>query len=228
MQGKSALLFGATGLIGGQLLSLLLEDSRYERVHVFTRRELDISHEKLYEHLIDFSRLEDYEKLIRGDELYCCLGTTMSKAGSKAAFREVDYHYPMKLAKMASKNKVKKYIIISSIGADTSSLFFYSRVKGEMERGVVLFPFEQVGILRPSLLLGSRDEKRKKENTGKALNKIFSPLLVGPIRKYRGIHGETVAKAMIEIANQIYPEGKNIFESDELEELGGLEKEARS
>lgn len=219
MSGKSALLFGATGLIGGHLLEFLLKDERYSRIHIFTRREIDVEHEKIQQHIIDFSRLNDYYKLIKGDELYCCLGTTMSKAGSRAAFQEVDYHYPMQLAEMASQNGVKKYIIVSSIGANPSSMFFYSRVKGEMERGVVLFPFEQVGIVRPSLLLGSRDEKRQGETMGKILNSIISPFLIGPLKKYRNIKGETVARAMIHIANT--PQNKVVFKSNELERMGG-------
>ncbi|RMG29708.1 MAG: NAD-dependent epimerase/dehydratase family protein [Bacteroidetes bacterium] len=217
MSGKTALLFGATGLVGGELLQLLLEDDDYSLVHVFTRREIPVRHPKLKLHLIDFSKLEKYKNLIRGDHLFCCLGTTMKKAGSRAAFREVDYHYPMLLAEMASQNQVSKYLVVSSVGANPNSFFFYSRVKGEMERGIQLYPFEQISILRPSLLLGQRSEKRLGEDIGKTLNTLLSPFMQGPLKKYRGIAGKTVALAMQYLAR--YPQQQVVFESHELELL---------
>ncbi len=214
MPNKSALIFGATGLIGGHLLSLVLESSTYERVHVFSRREIGVQHDKVQQHIVDFSQLSRYKKLIKADHLFCCLGTTMSKAGSKAAFREVDYHYPMQIAEMASENGVSKYLVISSVGADPNSMFFYPRVKGEMERGIVLFPFKQISILRPSILLGSREEKRRGEDISKNISTLLSPFLLGPLKKYRGISGKTVAQAMFNIAN--HPQKKIVFESDDL------------
>lgn len=217
MTGKTALLFGATGLIGGHLLDLLLQDPRYRRVDVFTRRPLGLTHERLHQHLIDFSRLENYQQLIRGDELFCCLGTTMKKAGSRAAFREVDYHYPMQLAEMGSHQGLSRYLVVSSAGANPRSGVFYTRVKGEMERGVQLYPFEQIAILRPSLLLDERPEKRAWEDVGKSINALLQPLLVGSLKRYKGIYALDVARAMIQLANE--PQSEVIFESEILFQL---------
>ncbi|MBI4931574.1 MAG: NAD(P)H-binding protein [Bacteroidetes bacterium] len=126
MNSKTALVFGATGLTGSYLLKCLLKDSRYEKVKIFIRRENDLpSNKKLEVHIVKISSLEKYTELLRGDDLFCCLGTTISKAGSKEAFRKVDFEYPLKVAEQASKNNISSFIVISSLGADINSSNFY-------------------------------------------------------------------------------------------------------
>ncbi|MEZ4773865.1 MAG: NAD(P)H-binding protein [Bacteroidia bacterium] len=218
MSGKIAMIFGATGLIGGHLLRELIQDDRYETLHIFSRRAMKSPSDKVVVHVVDFKKPESFRHLIKGDELYCSLGTTIRKAGSREDFLFVDYEIPTYLAAAASKNKVGKFLIVTAMGADSKSFFFYNRVKGQIEAEVQKYPFEQVAILRPSLLLGEREEQRLGEDIGKLMMNIFSPLMIGPARQYRAIAGKTVAKAMIAIANS--PQNQVIFSSDELHKLG--------
>lgn len=218
MSGKIALIFGATGLVGGHLLRELMEDSRYKTIHIFSRREMKSPSDKVVVHVVDFKKPESFRHLIEGDELFCALGTTIRKAGSKQDFLFVDYEIPVYLAAAASKNQVGKFLIVTSMGADAKSFFFYNRVKGQIEAAVQKYSFKQVAILRPSLLLGEREEQRLGEDIGKLMMNIFSPLMIGPARQYRAIAGKTVAKAMVAIANS--PQQQVIFSSDELHKLG--------
>jgi uncharacterized protein YbjT (DUF2867 family) len=213
---KTALVFGSTGLIGGIITELLLKDDNYHEVRVFSRRKIEIEHPKLK---VVINDLEDPDKIaeeIMGDDLFCCLGTTMKKAGSKAAFEKVDLHLPVSVARIASENGVSKFLVVSSIGAGSSSMGFYLRTKGKMEEAVTSFPFRYIAVLRPSLLLGDRREVRKGEEVGKFLATVTMPLYRGPLKKYRPIQGATVAKAMIKLANS-QKEGIDFFESDEIE-----------
>ena len=218
-QNKIALLFGATGLVGSHLQQLLENDARYSEVKIFTRRKTGEQAGKIKECVIDFEHLEKYEQDISGDDLFCCLGTTIKKAKTKSAFRKVDLEYPREIAAIASKNKVHSFSIISSLGADAGSSNFYLKTKGEMEGAVRQNHFERLSIVRPSILLGARDEFRLGETIGKGFMKIIAPVLklVKPFRKYAPIHARTVAAAMIELANQ--KEGKMIYESDEVQEV---------
>jgi len=198
---KKALLFGATGLVGNHLLNLLLQDSRYNKVVVFLRRSLALKNDKLTEEIIDFKQLAGYAHLITGDDLFCCLGTTISKASSKAAFVEVDHDMPVQLAKIASENNVSGFYVVSSLGANANSNNFYMRTKGEMEHSVQEFQINKLRIFQPSLLMGNRKDFRLGESIGKAIFPLFNPVLLGPLKKYRAIHGKQVARAMIEVAN---------------------------
>ena len=215
---KTAIIFGYTGLIGSRLTKQLLSDSRYSTVKIFVRQAVSIDHPAVKVIVNDMNNIESMASDLIGDEVYCCLGTTSKKAGSKEAYERVDLHIPLEIAALAIKNKVGKYLIISSTGADSGSRNFYLRTKGRMEEGLKEFGFRQLSIFRPSLLLGERPEKRPLEDFGKILFRIFSFLFIGPLKKYKGINAEIVAKAMIRVANNV--PAKTIYESDQIQKLG--------
>jgi uncharacterized protein YbjT (DUF2867 family) len=217
--GRVALLVGATGLVGGHCLDLLLGDASYARVIALTRRPLARTHAKLDARVVDFDRLGETAGDVAADDVFCCLGTTIRAAGSQEAFRRVDFAYPVETARLAAANGARRFLIVTAMGANARSRIFYNRVKGEVEAAVRAMAFESVVILRPSLLLGERAERRAGEETGKRVMSVVGPLLVGPLRKYRGIEGGTVARAMVRLAKVAGP-GVCIVESDEIARLG--------
>ena len=216
---RSALLIGATGLVGGHCLDLLLEDATYQKVVALGRRMLPVEHRKLEQHIIDFDRLADYAHLIRAQDVFCCLGTTIKKAGSREAFRRVDFTYPHEVARIAAKNRAEQMLLVSALGADAKSRVFYNRVKGETEDAVGRLPFRGVQIFRPSLLLGERQEIRRGEQIAERVMKLFSFAFVGSLKKYLPVDARKVASAMIQVANQ-RPPGRNIFQSDSIAAMG--------
>jgi uncharacterized protein YbjT (DUF2867 family) len=193
---KTALVFGATGLVGNHCLDELLESPIYDKVLVFGRRTVGREHPKLVEHLINFEQPATYLHLIKGDDLFCCLGTTLRKAGSKEAFRRIDYTIPLQIAKAAAHQRVNQFLLVSAVGADVDSRFFYSRVKGELEASLRTLPFWAIHIFQPSVLLGKRKEQRLGETLAGTVGKWLGPLL----DKYRPIEAATVAKAMLKAA----------------------------
>jgi len=218
MNKRTALVFGATGLTGNHLVRLLLNDSRYEKIKIFVRNKSDfLPDQKLEVHTVELSCPEKYAHLLKGDDLFCCLGTTIAKAGSKDAFRKIDYELPVKIAETASANGVSSFLVISSLGANSKSSNFYLKTKGEIEESVQKFPFGKIAILRPSLLLGDRKEFRFGELASKGLMQALGFVFVGRLKKYKAIHAKSVAKAMIAIANEEFS-GK-IFESDSLQKI---------
>jgi uncharacterized protein YbjT (DUF2867 family) len=216
---KTALIIGGTGLIGSKLLKLLLESSDYEKVIAFSKREMQLKHPKLVLEIIDFDKPESYANLVQGDDFFCTIGTTIKKAGSKEAFRKVDYQYPKQFATIALENGIKQFLLISSLGADEKSGNFYLKTKGEIQSFLKNSSFDSVSIVQPSLLLGDRKEFRFGEQVGAVVMKIFSFLLIGSLKKYKAIHGDTVAKALFTVA-QKSKKGFTIYESDLLEQLG--------
>ncbi|WP_395049705.1 oxidoreductase [Flavobacterium sp.] len=215
---KTALIIGSTGLIGSQLLEILLESQEYEKVLTFVKRDSGILHPKLRQHIIDFDKPESYKELVVGDDFFCTIGTTIKKAGSQEAFRKVDFEYPMQFATFALKNKVKQFLIVSSLGADASSSNFYLKTKGEIQDFLKDCNFESVSVLQPSLLLGKRKEFRLGEKIGTFFVKLFSILLIGNLKKYKAIQSEAVAKAMFITAQKNY-KGFHIIESDSIQEI---------
>ena len=215
MQKKTAIIFGATGLTGSLVLKKLIRDERYEKIKVFTRSEPEIKSDKMEVIKTDLENLEKYSDEIAGDDVFCCLGTTIKKAGSKENFKKVDLDWPALIAKIASKNKVPNFLMISSIGADPKSANFYLRTKGEAENAVRQHDFYKVVILRPSMLLGKRSEFRFFEELGKLVMVPLKFLFIGKLRKYRPINSERVASAMIKFAN--ITTSKYVFESHEIE-----------
>ncbi|GAB4423978.1 MAG: oxidoreductase [Bacteroidia bacterium] len=217
MRKRSALVFGASGLVGSQLVDLLSAHAAYEAVHVFVRRVPVQTPPGVVVHLVDFDRPDDWADQVRGDDLFCCLGTTMKQAGSRDAFRRVDYELPMTIARIALAQGVGHYLLISSLGSDPHSPIFYSRVKGEVERDLQALPFAHLSILQPSLLLGDRQQQRTGEHLAQRLSPLLDRLFVGPLRVYRAIHARDVARAMIALA--LHPQPGPIHRSDALQAL---------
>lgn len=216
---KTALIIGGTGLIGSELLNLLLDSNDYLKVITFVKRDTGIKHPKLTQHIIDFDKPETYIELVVGDDFFCTIGTTIKKAGSKEAFRKVDFGYPKQFAAFALQNKVKNYLIISSLGANAKSGNFYLKTKGEIQDFLKDCDFESVAVLQPSLLLGNRTEFRLGEKVGAFFMKTFSLLFVGNLKKYKPIESKTVAKALLKIA-QTNNKGFKIYESDAIQKIG--------
>ena len=220
---KSALVFGSTGLVGSALLTLLLESEDFSKILIFVRKHQYIIHPKLEEVIVDFDHIDEISDYIKGDSLFICLGTTMARAGSKEAFYKVDYSYVMKIASIAAANEIGQLCLISSMGADPSSSKYYSRVKGEVERDIQKLNFRAIHILRPSLLLGERKEKRFGERVAVILSRMLSFLFIGPLQKYKPINDITVAGAMMSLA-KINTFGHHIYESPDIESLEVYQK----
>lgn len=215
---KTALIFGSTGLVGVELLDLLIQSDTFTQIKVFVRKKSNVIHPKVQEIELDFNDLSSYAPEITGDVVFICLGTTMAKAGSKEAFYKVDYTYCYEAARLSAANRAGHAVLISSMGADTSSMVYYSKVKGEIERDICLLPFDAVHIVRPSLLLGERKENRLGEKIFTKVSKYLSFLFAGPLKKYKPIHARDVAKAMVSISLS-QNEGCHIFESAELQSI---------
>ena len=215
---KTAIIIGSTGLIGSYLLNLILDSNDYQNVITFVKRDTGIKHKKLTQHIIDFDKPETYKELVVGDDLFCTIGTTIKKAGSKEAFRKVDFEYPKQFATFALQNKVKQFLIISSLGADANSGPFYLKTKGEIQDFLKKSNFESIAVLQPSLLLGNRTEFRLGEKIGAFFMKTLSFLFFGNLKKYKAIQSEAVAKAMLVIA-QKNNSGFKIYESDVIQEM---------
>ncbi|MBC5775509.1 oxidoreductase [Pontibacter sp. KCTC 32443] len=215
---RNALIAGASGLVGGHCLRLLLASERYSQVISVGRRELPLIHPKLDQKVIDFNNLKKYSAELAADDVYCCLGTTIKKAGSKENFYKVDHTYVAELARVTAARNAAQFLVVSAMGANADSLIFYNKVKGEMERDVQQQNFRAVHIFRPSLLLGEREEHRSGEELASKIMRPLSGLMFGPLRKYKPILGEDVAKAMLYAASQ-QASGIHIYPSDELAEM---------
>ncbi|MEM6966394.1 MAG: NAD-dependent epimerase/dehydratase family protein [Bacteroidota bacterium] len=216
---KTALLLGGSGLVGSFCLQHLLASPIYEKVVSFGRRELDMAHEKLTQHVIDFDEVHHYQKLFQGDDLFCCLGTNIKKAGSKTAFRKVDFHYPLQIAEMAAWNKVGQFILVSSAGADSDALIFYSKVKGELEEAIKDLSFWGIHIMQPAVLLGERKESRPLERFGMIVSQGLNYLVGDMLGKYQPVNAEDVALAMIAVAQDLQG-GHHVYPSDKIVKLG--------
>jgi uncharacterized protein YbjT (DUF2867 family) len=198
---KNALIAGASGLIGRELLKLLLDDSRYHQIIILVRKPLSIRHPKLIQQLVDFENLNDLSLPVAIDEAYCTLGTTIKKAGSKQAFRKVDLEYVLALGRFCGSKGIHKYLVVSAMGANPNSGIFYNRVKGEMEVQLQKIGIPGLYIFRPSLLLGKREEHRAGERMAQVIMKALGFLFIGPLKNIRGVPAEKVASSMILIAN---------------------------
>jgi len=223
---KTAVVFGATGLVGGFVVKMLLAHEAYQKVRVFSRRKIELEHDKLEQHIIDFQKPETYQAFIEGDDLFICLGTTMRKAGSKEAFFRVDYTYALRMAKLAYQNGVNQLLLVSSVGANPDSIFFYNRVKGLLEEAVQRLPFWAIHIFRPSILLGERNENRWGEQLAGVIGRQLDFITQGMLTKYRPIEADVVARAMISAAQQLRP-GLHTYPSHYLQDLAAEEDALR-
>lgn len=217
----TALIAGATGLVGRRLLDQLVGAAGYDRVVAVTRRPLGVQHPKLVEVVADFAALDRLPEPLRGDDAFCCLGTTLRRAGSREAFRAVDHGAVLAFAWAARRGDARGFFTVSAMGADPESRFFYNRVKGETEQALGVLGFDTLGIFRPGLLLGPRAEYRFGERLGAVGLTLAAPLLVGSWRKYRAIPAARVARAMVRVATSgAATRGTVIFESDAIQDLG--------
>ncbi len=210
---KTALVLGATGLVGGHITRLLLNDPRVGAVHVFVRRTTTLVHPKLMEHVVDFDAPADWHHLLVGDVLFSALGTTLKQAGSQEAQHRVDVTYQQDAAAAAARQGVSTLVLISSAGADARSLFFYPRIKGELEDAVCAMGFASVCLIQPSMLVGERDHHRPGERFGVAVGQALRGLPY--LKKWRPISGEQVARASIGLG-LAPPPGRTVHALDQL------------
>jgi uncharacterized protein YbjT (DUF2867 family) len=213
-----AILLGASGLIGGELLKLLLADPNYSKVKIIVRKKLPVTNEKLEQIIADFSTIEAHKKKLKADVVFSCLGSTKKKTPNLKEYYQIDHDYPVLVGKLAKDQGVKSFHIVSSLGANSSSSGFYLRMKGETEDDIEKIGFKSYHIYRPSLLTGDRKEKRIVDNIGEVIMKIIDPLLLGSFKKYRSISGKTVASAMHK-QSLINSTGKFVYPSDKIKEL---------
>ena len=211
---KTALIAGSTGLVGKQLLRILLEDEYYHRIIAISRKPLDFTHPKLENLIADLKTIDSIADKITADDIFCCLGTTMKKAGSTQAFEAVDYDYPLRLAQIGKEKNASQYLLVSALGANKNSAYYYNKVKARIEEAIISLHFRSTHIFRPSLLLGDRTENRPGEDAAKFFYKFLGFLIP---KKYKGIEGGKVARAMVHFAKQS-KNGAYIHESADLQQ----------
>lgn len=212
---RSALVVGATGLVGSSLVKLLCESEKYVAVNVISRRKLNFTHPKLNVKIREFDQIVDQDMEF-AHEVFCCLGTTIKKAGSQSAFEKVDFEYPLSIAALAKNYGIAHFIVISAMGANDKAMAHYSRVKGKLEKELIAMNFPQLSIVRPSLIIGDRQEFRLGESIGAKAMKIMNPLLVGSMAKYKSISANQIALAMLNIALNGEKQSVTIYTSDQL------------
>ena len=215
---KTAIILGASGLTGRLLLEELLKDERYSRIKLFVRSPLNVAHEKIQEFIVDLLDLENHANEFQGDEVFCCIGTTKKKTPKQDEYRRIDFGIPMAAAKLCKENEIDTICVISSVGATSESSNFYLKTKGEMEQAILGLDIPNTYILRPSLIVGDRQERRAGEKFTMVLMRVFNPLLFGGWKKYRSIKASTIARAMIQLANN--NTDQNFIESNEIQVIG--------
>ena len=218
MEMRSAIVVGGTGLVGTSLVKLLCESEEYISITVIARRKLSFEHPKLTVKIRSFDELEEKD-IDFAHEIFCCLGTTQKKAGSREEFEKVDVEYPLRVASLAKKCGIMHFIIISAMGANEKSKVYYNRVKGKLEKELIALELPQLSIVRPSLLVGERNEFRFGEKMGEWVLKVLNPLFVGPMKKYRSIKATQLALAMKVIALFGKKKAVTIYNSAQLAEL---------
>ncbi|HAF76652.1 MAG TPA: nucleoside-diphosphate sugar epimerase [Maribacter sp.] len=215
---KTAIILGASGLTGGLLLEKLIVDDRYESIKLFSRSSIKGLPNKVKQYIGDLLELEQFKNDFTGDEVYCCIGTTAKKTPDKSLYRDIDYGIPVAAAKLAKANRINTFLVISAMGANKKSNIFYNRTKGEMEQEVLNQAIPRTSILRPSLIGGERNEQRLLEKIGLVVFKVIQPLFIGPLKKYRIINADSIAQAMLNLANTT-SNTDVIITSDDIEQL---------
>lgn len=215
---KNALIAGASGLVGSELLKILIGCEDYGTIHVIARKSIEVNSAKVVQHIVNFDELEHFQLTDPVNHVFCTLGTTIKKAGTKENFRKVDFEYVISLAKMAKRIQAEKFMVVSSLGANAKSMIFYNRVKGEVEAGLQKLSLPHLFIFRPSLLLGNRSEYRAGEKTAASVYKFLAPVFSGPLKKYKGVEAKKVANAMVQMA-LANDEPFSILESDKIQKF---------
>ena len=216
---KTALLFGSTGLVGGHVLNYLIQNSKYSKIKLFVRSFTGINNPKIEIIKTDFNNLNKHAEDIKGDECFFCIGTTKKKSRDKNEYKKIELDIPKKIAQIAKSNSVKSFFFVSSGYANPKSSGEYLKFKGLVEEEIKNLNFDKIGIMRPSFLLGERQEERVGEKFGIIIFKLLTPILIGPFRKMRPIQSEIVARAMIKLANENIDQ--SVFESNEISNLVG-------
>ncbi|TRW22221.1 nucleoside-diphosphate sugar epimerase [Flavobacterium zepuense] len=214
---KTAIILGASGATGGEVLQLLLNDDRYGKVKLFNRSSINIQHPKIEENIINIFELDKHADYFTADEVYCCIGTTKAKTPDKETYYKIDYGIPAAAAKLAKANGIGTFILVSAIGANKNSSIFYVRIKGEVEETVINEHIANTHILQPSLIVAQRKDNRVMEKVMIGLFALLNPLLFGGAAKYKSIKASQIAKAMVWLANNRYE--KLIVTSDKIAEL---------
>ena len=216
---KTALLFGSTGLVGGHVLNYLIQNSNYSKIKLFVRSYTGINNPKIEIIKTDFNNLNKHAEDIKGDECFFCIGTTKKKSPNKNEYQKIELDIPKKIAQIAKSNSVKSFFFVSSGYANPKSSGEYLKLKGLVEEEIKNLNFDKIGIMRPSFLLGERQEERVGEKFGIIIFKLLTPILIGSFRKMRPIQSEIVARAMIKLANENIDQ--SVFESNEISNLVG-------
>jgi len=214
---KTAIILGASGATGSELLQLLLADSRYSTIKIFVRKSINIANPKIEEHIIDLLQLEKYAPDFTAHEVYCCIGTTKAKTPHKDEYYKIDFGIPVTAAKLAKANGIDTYIVVSAVGASKSSNIFYRRTKGEMQEAVLSQNLPNMHILQPSLIVANRKDSRFAEKLAIVFMKVINPLLFGGAAKYKSINAAVIAKAMVWLANNKYSDV--IVTSDKINDM---------
>ena len=214
---KTALLFGSSGLVGAHLLNQLIKDTNYSKIKLFVRSDAGINDPKVEIIKTDFNNLQNYKEDMKGDDCFFCIGTTKKNSPDKDEYRRVELDIPKEIAKITKSNLVNSFIFVSTLYANPKSSGDYVKFKGLVEEELKELNFPKLAILRPSFLMGDRKEKRVGEKIGIFFFKLLSPLLLGPLKKMKPIHSETVAKAMIAVIQKDIHQ--TIFESNEIAEI---------
>ena len=214
---KTAILFGATGLVGKHLLNLLIENNDYDKIKIFSRKDIIKQSQKIEIYVIDFTELEKHKDKIVGDDCFFAIGTTRRATPKKNDYIDVELNLPVKISKIAKDNNVKSFIYVSSGGANANSRNLYLQNKGKAEQEIINLSFEFTAIIQPSLLLGDRNENRIGEKIAKFIFKSLSFIFIGKLRPFKAIHAKNVAKAIMIINERKLDD--LFFTSDKLEDL---------
>lgn len=213
---KKAIVVGGSGLIGGELIKILTATNEYQEIVLISRKKIHrVSNYKIHQEIIDFDKLSEHEDLIKGDVLFCCLGSTRKKTPDLTVYTKIDHDYPVQLAQLALKNNVTQYHYVSALGADAGSSNFYTKMKGETERDLKKVGLKGLFIYQPSLLTGNRKEKRIVEKIAIPIMKVVNLFLIGGLNKYRSIPAERVARVMVRKSLKD-KEGIHIYPSDKI------------
>lgn len=220
MNELTAVVIGATGLTGNLVVEELLKDPAFKTVRVLGRRKVSKLHEKLHQEIVNFNDLDDYSKKFgEGDAIFCCIGTTQKKVkGDKALYEKVDFDISVNAARIGISKDFKKFLIVSAIGANPNSSNFYLKLKGKTENALMQFSYTSLDIFQPSIINGRRNESRTLEKIAQAFMDLFSFLFLGPLKKYRAIGADSIAKAMVNASKQ-NNKGVHYFRYEEMMEL---------